>query len=67
MRLVAVVSHRREIGLVINMEPIAIVILFFMVLAVFIAASAFSQKKSTRVVSALATFGWACLMFIAAN
>ena|SRR5437867_1362712 len=49
------------------MHPIVIVVLFFIVLAAFIAGTAFAQKKSVRVVSSLATFGWACLMFVAAS
>ena len=49
------------------MEPIAIVVVFFMVLAFLIGTSAYAQKKSARVVTALAAFGWACLMFTAAN
>jgi len=49
------------------MHPIVIVVLFFMMLAALIAGTAFAQKKSARVISALATFGWACLMFVAAS
>lgn len=49
------------------MHPIVIVVLFFAVLAAFIAGTAFAQKKSVRIVSALAAFGWACLMFVAAS
>jgi hypothetical protein len=49
------------------MEPMAIVVSFFLVLAALLAATAFAQKKTVRVVSALAAFGWACLMFVAAN
>jgi hypothetical protein len=49
------------------MDPIGIVLLFFAVLAAFIAGTAFAQKKSARIVSALAAFGWACLMFVAAS
>jgi hypothetical protein len=49
------------------MNPTVIVILFFAVLAAFIAGTAFAQKKSVRIVSALAAFGWACLMFVAAS
>jgi hypothetical protein len=49
------------------MHPIVIVVLFFVVLATLIAGTAFAQRKSIRVVSALATFGWACLMFVAAS
>ena len=49
------------------MHPIAIVILFFAVLGVFTAGTAFAQRKSIRLISAIATFGWACLMFMAAS
>jgi hypothetical protein len=49
------------------MTPIAIVALFFMVLAFFVGSTAFAQEKLTRRLSALATFGWACLMFLAAS
>lgn len=49
------------------MHPIAIIVLFFTVLAALIAGAAFAQKKSVRIVSALAAFGWACLMFVAAS
>jgi len=49
------------------MHPIAIVVLFFMVLAAFIAGAAFAQRKPVRSVSAVAAFGWACLMFTAAG
>jgi hypothetical protein len=45
----------------------AIIILFFAVLAVFIAITAFAQRKSVRFLSAAVAFGWACLMFIAAS
>jgi len=38
-----------------------------MVLAVFIAGTASAQRKTVRSLSAVATFGWACLMFIAAS
>ena len=50
-----------------NMHPIAIVVLFFMVLAAFIGGTAFARRKSVRLLSAVATFGWACLMFMAAG
>ena len=49
------------------MHPIAIGIVFFAVLAAFIAGAAFPQRKSVRVVSAIAALGWACLMFMAAS
>jgi hypothetical protein len=49
------------------MHPIAIVILFFMVLAAFIAGAAFAQRKSARLLSAAGAFGWSCLMFMAAG
>lgn len=49
------------------MHPIVIVVFFFSVLAAFIIGTAFTQKKSVRIVSALAAFGWACLMFVAAS
>ena len=49
------------------MDAFVIVVLFFMVLAILIAGAAFTQKKSARVVAALAAFGWACLMFMAAS
>lgn len=49
------------------MEPIAIVIFFYMVLAAFIGATAFAQKKGIRLLSAAASLGWAGLMFLAAS
>ena len=49
------------------MHPIAIVVPFFILLVAIITATAFAQKKSARVISALATLGWACLMFAAAS
>ena len=33
----------------------------------FIAGTAYAQKRSFRIVLALAAFGWACLMFVAAS
>ena len=44
-----------------------IAVVFFMVLAALIAGTALSQRKVVRLVSALAAFGWACLMFNAAS
>jgi hypothetical protein len=49
------------------MHPIAIIVFFFMVLAAFIAGTALAQRKSVRLISAAAAFGWACLMFVAAG
>jgi len=49
------------------MDPIEIVVLFFIVLAALIAAAALARKISFRIVSALSAFGWACLMFVAAG
>jgi hypothetical protein len=48
-------------------ESIAIIIVFFTVLAVFIGFAAFAQGKLARRLSALAAFGWACLIFVAAS
>jgi magnesium-transporting ATPase (P-type) len=48
-------------------NPIAIVISFFLVLAVLVGTAAFAQRKLARWLSALAAFGWACLMFVAAG
>lgn len=49
------------------MQPMFIIILFFLVLAVFIAGTALAQRKSVRWLSAAATFGWACFIFMAAS
>lgn len=49
------------------MNPIAIIVLFFMVLAAFIGGAVLPDRKVVRVVSAMVAFGWACLMFIAAG
>jgi len=49
------------------MDPIIIIVLFFTALGVLIGATAFAQKKSVRVISGLAAFVWACLMFVAAS
>lgn len=49
------------------MHPIAIIIIFFAILAAFIAGTVFAQRKSVRVVAAIAAFGWACFMFMAAS
>jgi hypothetical protein len=49
------------------MHPIVIIVSFFAVLAVLIAGAALARKKSVRVLAAVAAFGWACLMFMAAS
>lgn len=49
------------------MHPIAIVVLFFAVLAALIAGAALTQRKPVRLVSAIAAFGWSCVMFMAAS
>ncbi len=49
------------------MSPILVVILFFLILAVFISVAAFSRRKSVRISSAILVFAWACLMFVAAR
>jgi hypothetical protein len=49
------------------MDPIAIILLFFMVLAALIGGAAFAQRKSARVLSAAGAFAWSCLMFLAAG
>lgn len=49
------------------MQSIFIVALFFGVLAAFIAGTALAQKTTVRLITALAAFGWACLMFVAAS
>jgi hypothetical protein len=49
------------------MHPIVIVVLFFSVLAAFIGGATFAERKPIRMVSAVAAFGWACLMFSVAG
>lgn len=49
------------------MNPAAIVILFFLLLAVLIAVAAFSERKSVRISSAILAFGLACFMFVIAR
>lgn len=49
------------------MEPIAIIIAFFAVLAALIVGSVVYSHKRTRIVFGVMTFAWSSLMFIAAN
>jgi len=49
------------------MEPVAIIIVFFVVLAAFIGTAAFAQKKSVRTLCAVLSLAWAGLMFMAAG
>ena len=50
-----------------KMEAIIIVIIFFAVLAVFLGVACCSSSRRTRIVGAFVAFGWACLVFMAAN
>lgn len=49
------------------MEPIAIIIAFFAVLAALIVGSVVCSHKRTRIVFGIMTLAWASLMFVAAN
>jgi len=49
------------------MEPIAIIIAFFAVLAALIVGSVICSHKRNRIVFGIMTLAWASLMFIAAN
>jgi len=49
------------------MEPMVIVVVFFAILAVFLAFTCSAPSKRGRIVAAFLAFGWACLMFMAAN
>lgn len=49
------------------MHPIAIVFFFFAVLAALIGGAAFAERKRVRWASAVAAFGWSCLMFAVAG
>jgi len=49
------------------MELMIIVVIFFAVLAVFLGITCFSPSRRARIIGAVVAFGWACLMFMAAN
>ena len=49
------------------MEPMIIVIVFSAVLAVFLGIACCSPSRRGRIIGAAVAFGWACLMFMAAN
>lgn len=49
------------------MEPMIIVIVFFTVLAVFLWIACCAPSRRGRIGAAVVAFGWACLMFMAAN
>jgi hypothetical protein len=49
------------------MNPLVIIVVFYLVLAALIAAATFARKMRVRVFSALASLGWAALMYKAAS
>ena len=49
------------------MEPLIILVLFFGILIFLLALTCVANRKRTRIIAAVCTFTWTCLIFIAAR